>query len=184
MTGGQTRRVQKGAASGPWISGKSDQHNVWKSLKELFVKQLHSDAAPNENLSKRTECQFFPPPFLLQTLLWVMNRLHLLCEEDMLISECCKHWEMEVWKCLCFGEFYIYFAQNARKLTELPDKKNLEYEIDNLTHIFFTILGQTFKPSTIFAGSNSNFWRLLNLKSNWISSLSVSFRRLWIRSLI
>lgn len=51
--------VQKGAVLGPWISGKSDLRSVVKSLKELFVKQPHSDAAPNENLSKRAVGQVF-----------------------------------------------------------------------------------------------------------------------------
>lgn len=60
---------------------------------------------------------------------------------------------MEMQKCLCFGESYIYFAQNARKLTP---KQISESEIYNLIY-FFTIPGQTFKSSTVLAGSNSNF---------------------------
>lgn len=162
--------MQKGAALGPWISGKSDQHNVWKSLKELFVKQLHSDAAPNENLGKRTECQF-SPSFFITDFTVGHEQANLLCEEDMLGSAFCKHWEMELQKRLCFGEFYIYFAQNARKLTELAElteKQNLEYEIDNLTYFFLQFLDKLsshplFLLAVTVTSENSQTWSQIEL---------------------
>lgn len=73
-----------------------------------------------------------------------------------------------VQKCVCFGEFYIYFAQNVRKLTELTSKQNSESEIDNLIYFFLQFLDKLsshplFLLAATVTSENSQNWSQIEL---------------------